>query len=312
MIVVCGEALVDLLPAVCGGSRGYVPRPGGSPANVAVGLARLGAPAAWFGRLSTDPFGSRLHERFTTEEVDLRWARRGPEPTALALVELDARGHPEYSFWWSGTADRLLVEDDLPRDLDGARGGRAEAVHVGSVSLALPPACDAYAALVERERGRRVISVDPNVRAALVGDRAVYRARLQRILDGATLVKVSDEDLDALAPGDDPEATARSWAGAGRVVVLTRGASGSRAWADSGAVDVPARPAQVVDTVGAGDAFVAGLLARLREQGKLTVDALEGLPLDALADVVGFAAEVAARTCERPGADPPRRGELPG
>ena len=306
MILVCGEALVDLLPATCDGAAGYVPRLGGSPANVAVGLARLDVPTSWFGRLSTDRFGRRLRERFRSEGVDVRWALDGPQPTPLALVDVDADGHPSYAFWWAGTADRAIGAEDVPGDLAGV-----DAVHVGSVALVLPPACDAYAALARREAGRRVVSMDPNVRWDLVDDPAAYRARLHELVAHADVVKVSDEDLSALEPGADPIAVARRWAAGGRVVVLTRGGEGALGIADAGSVEVAARRVAVVDTVGAGDAFVAGLLARLREQGNLDSTALASLDLQALEDALRFAGEVAARTCERAGADAPRRSELP-
>lgn len=306
MIVVCGEALVDLVPVAAGGP--YAARPGGSPANVAVGLGRLGHEVALLARLSTDPFGRLLRDHLSASSVDLAAAVAAPEPTTLAVVSLDEAGQADYAFYVAGAADGGWDLAQLPAALpDGA------ALHVsGSLALAVPSMGDALEALLERERGRRVLALDPNVRPLLVSDGPALRARLDRWLALVDLVKVSDEDLAWLAPGEPVEEIARRWRARGpAVVVVTRGGKGVHALGPAGAVDLPARPVEVADTVGAGDSFMGGLLAALAERGLLGRAALDALEEADLVATLGFAAEVAAVTCSRPGADPPWRSELP-
>jgi fructokinase len=305
MVHILGEALIDLMAADCAGTPGFVPRVGGSPFNVAIGLARLGTPSSFLGRTSTDRFGAQLRDHLAAEGVDVSAVPVGPEPTAIAVVDLDEHGHPTYRFAWDATADRQLALSDLPADLGGG------ALHVGSVQTVLEPGASAVAALVARERGRRAICLDPNVRPQFVDDRAAYTARLEQLVAAADLVKVSDEDLAWLAPEVDPVATARGWLDLGpRLVVLTRGARGAVAVQATGTVEVAAQPVEVVDTVGAGDAFMSGLLAWLDDAGVLEPDGLAGLDADGARGALTFAARVSAITCTRAGADPPRRDEL--
>jgi fructokinase len=307
VIVVCGEALIDLTPARCGGEDGFVPRPGGSPFNVAVGLARLDVPTAFVGRLSDDRFGRMLRTRLETEGVDLRAVAVGPEPTPLAVVHVDDSGHPTYSFHWEGTADRHLRAADLPARLPDA----VRAIHVGSVSLSLEPGASTIARLVERERPTRVICLDPNVRPGVVGDDEGYRARLREWVRRADVVKVSDEDLAWLAPGVAPREAARRWLDQGaHLVVVTRGRDGAVGMTGAVEVAVTAPAVEVADTVGAGDAFSAGMLAALGERDLLERTGLSRLDADELRAVLCFAVAVAASTCQRSGADPPRRSEV--
>jgi fructokinase len=307
VIVVCGEALIDLTAVTVDGERLYRALPGGGPHNTAVALARLGVPVAFCGRLSSDAFGRQLRRSLIGNGVDDRFVVSGPEPTTLALVDLDDDGVPEFSFHGNGTADRLLAPADLPASL-----GDADAVHFGTLSLVLEPGATALEALMAREAGRRLVVVDPNVRPAVLGDRDAYRARVERWLRWSDVVKVSDADLAWLHPGEDPLAVCRRWAaGAGPVlVVLTRGPAGASACWAGGDVTVPAPTIEVVDTVGAGDAFGAGLLAELRRLDALRRDRVAGLGAADMTGALAFAVEVAAVSCTRPGADPPRLAEL--
>lgn len=159
MIVVCGEALIDLVPAVLGDEPGFVPRGGGSPYNVSIGLARLDLPTAFLGRMSRDHFG-RLRTRLEANGVDLRYASEGPEPTTVAVVHLAPGEEPEFVFYGTGTADALLASADLPADLPAS----VEALHFVSISLLREPGATTYELLMEREQGRRVLCLDPNVR----------------------------------------------------------------------------------------------------------------------------------------------------
>jgi fructokinase len=309
MIVVCGEALVDFTPAVCGDGPGYVPHPGGSPYNVAVALARLEVPVAFLGRVSSDAFGRVLREHLARNGVDLRYLREGAEPTTLAFVHQARGAEPEFSFYGEGTADRLLTQADLPRALPP----EAAVLHVGSLSLLWEPSASTLESLVARERGRRVVSLDPNVRPALVRDWGAYRRRVEAWVASADLVKASRADAAWLYPGEPLDRVARRWHDLGAaVIVLTLGEEGAWGWTGEGSVSVPAIPVEVVDTVGAGDAFTAGLLAWLWRRGRTGRADLAALPAGALGEALHYASRVAALTCTRAGADPPRRDEVEG
>lgn len=231
MIVPCGEALVDFTPLRCGEAHGYRPRPGGSPANVAVALARLEAPAGFLGRLSRDAFGRLLRHYLADNRVDLRYVRDGPEPSTLAFIHVPEGGEPEFAFYGEGTADRHL----LPRDLPDAFPPDVGAIHVGSIALVLEPIATTLEGLIRRERRARLISLDPNVRPSLIRDPAAYRGRLEGWLAAADIVKVSRADLAWLYPGAAPERSARRWRALGpAAVVVTLGPDGAEGFAPAG------------------------------------------------------------------------------
>lgn len=308
MIVVCGEALVDFTLARCGDGVGYVPHPGGSPYNVAVALGRLDVPVAFLGRVSQDTFGRMLESHLAANGVDLRYVRCGPEPTTLAFVHEEG-GEPEFSFYGEGTADRSLRVSDLPGDFPED----VAVLHFGSISLVLEPAASTLDGLIARERGRRLLSLDPNVRPRLIGDREAYRRRMEGWVASCDLVKASRADLAWLYPGQEVEQVAERWRGLGpAVVVVTAGGQGAEGWTRSGAIHVPAVPVEVVDTVGAGDAFTAGLLAWLWRHGRTDRAGLAALDPSTLGEALAYAGRVAALTCTRPGADPPRRRDVEG
>ncbi len=305
MIVVCGEALIDLVPL--GVDGGYSARPGGSPANVAVGLGRLGVPVQLLSRLAADPLGRRLAAHVRAAHVDTSLSAVSAAPTTLAVVTLDDDGKAEYAFYVDGAADGGWRVEDLPAALpDGAP------LHVsGSLALAVPSMGDAVQALLVRERGRRVLALDPNVRPRLARDEQALRARLDAWLPLVDLVKVSSDDLAWLAPGVPVEEVAADWRSRGpALVVVTRGEDGVHARTAGGATDLPGPDVDVVDTVGAGDAFMAGLLCALLADGDLAPVALPALDPQALRAALAFAQRVAALTCTRVGADPPWRAEL--
>ena len=306
MIVVCGEALVDMTPARFGQAEGYLPRPGGSPYNVAVALGRLDVPVAFLGRVSTDAFGRLLRQHLVINGVDLRYLREGPEPSTLAFVHL-AGAEPEFTFYGEGAADRQLRLEDLPP----AFPGDVLALHGGSISLVLEPIATTLDGLMRRERKKRLISLDPNVRPGLIRDREVYRERLEDWVASADLIKVSRADLSWLYPKQDIDQAAERWRRMGpALVVVTLGAQGAQGFASHGAVRVPGISVRVADTVGAGDAFTAGLLAWLFHHGRLTRGEVERLPEAELAGALDYANRVAALTSTRAGADPPRRREV--
>jgi fructokinase len=303
--VVIGEALIDL--ATPGADGSAVARPGGSPMNVAVGLARLGERTAFAGRLSTDPFGSILRQHLQRSGVDLRHVVTAAERSTIALVRL-ADGHATYEyalgadFQWS--ADELAF---LP--------GGALAVHFGSLASWLPPGSAAIAAAVSRLRrsGSVLISYDPNVRPALQPDAVSARQQVEQAVSLAHLVRASLDDVHWLyGPGADVDAVASMWLALGvRLVVITMGADGATAWV-SGQPPVrrPGFLTAVTDTVGAGDAFTSGLLDALSRRELLAPGRLAALGDAAkLARVLDEASRIAAITCSRPGADPPNRAE---
>ena len=305
VIVVCGEALIDLVPA--GASAAYEARPGGGPLNIAVGLGRLGVDVALLARLARDRLGGILREHVRASRVALDLIIPSSAPTTLAVLGLDAAGVAAYDFYIEGCADGGWRVDELPDELPP---GAALQVS-GSLALPVPAMGEAVEALLTRERPRRVIAFDPNIRPSLIRDETAVRYRLERWLGLADIVKASAEDLAWLAAGRPVAAVVEEWRAMGpTVVVVTRGAEGAYAGGPAGPVDLPGERVTVVDTVGAGDAFMSGLLASLDGQGRLGRPALAGLTGDELAAAVGYAQRVAAITCGRRGADPPWRDEL--
>jgi fructokinase len=303
---VIGEAIVDLIPGADEGT--YVARPGGGPLNIAVGLARLGQPAAFAGRLSADPLGIVLRRHLDRSGVDCRYLRVAPQPSTISLADLVA-GVAAYEFS-AGGPDFLWSAAELDFLPAGAR-----VVHFGSLASWLPPGDAAIDAAVVRIRagGGVLVSYDPNVRPALQPDRGAARAQVERAVGHAHVVKASVEDLQWLYGGADPAAVARRWFGLGAgLVVITAGPDGASGWTKTGvAVSRPAYPAAMVDTVGAGDAFLSGLLDALDRGGLLDpAGMLAGLDGGILASVLDQAGLVAGLTCERPGANPPWRSEI--
>jgi len=307
MIVVSGEALMDVF------ATGDTPtgvaldaRIGGSPLNVAIGLARLRQPVAFFGALSIGFLGDRLLRSLSEEQVDTTCTVRVDAPTTLGLVGLDAQGVPSYAFYGEGAADRLLPKTALAQV-----PAAASAYHFGSYAMVVEPVAATQRALVERETGRSVIAYDPNVRLNVQPDPERWRATLAWMATRTQVLKISDEDLARLYPGMAPETLAGRWLGDGvALVVVTRGAQGATAWAGSARVDAAPVAVDVVDTVGAGDTFQAALLTGLAERGALSPTSLKSIDAETLRDVLGFATKAAAITCSRRGADLPRRLEL--
>ena len=307
MFVVSGEALMD----VFGGAdtaQGLAldARIGGSPLNVAIGLARLGQPVAFFGALSSGFLGDRLLRALHDEGIDTRAVPRLDAPTTLGLVGLDACGVPSYAFYGHGCADRLLP----PAALD-ALPAAARAFHFGSYAMVVEPVAATQRALVDREHARSLIAYDPNIRLNVEPDLQRWRDTLQWMLPRTHLLKLSAEDLELLFPGAAPAELARDWLAQGvACVVVTQGSGGAAAWRAGEHWPVDPVPVQVADTVGAGDTFQAALLTGLAERGVWSSAALRALPGAALQQVLGFAARAAAITCSRRGANLPRRGEL--
>ena len=301
MIVVCGEALIDMVTT---GDSTRRPTPGGGPFNTARALARLEAPAAFLGHFSTDEFGRMLADQLAADGASLALATFGPEPTTIAIANIGGDGLAEYEFLIQGTSAPNLTRDMIPAELPVD----VKAVHLGTLGLVLEPMASSLAALVRREHGRRLVMLDPNIRPVLTTD-PQYRPRLDSLISQSTIVKASDADLDWLFQGLDRMAAARALLARGpKMVVVTLGAKGAIGVTASAEVRVPAPAVRVVDTIGAGDAFGAALLAWLHDHGRLSRDLR--LDREELRAALEFACLVASITCTRPGADPPRRAEL--
>jgi len=316
---VLGEALIDLVPAEAptgAGDAGLLQAlPGGSPANVAVGLARLGMPVRMLARLSGDPFGHQLRAHLAGNGVDLSGVVAATEPTSLAIVTLGPGGTAAYDFRVTGSADWQWRDEELAHVLD--RDEQPLALHTGSLALAMAPGADAIVRLLHNAQGRTTISYDPNCRPLLMGPPAAVRAQVDQLIPLVDVVKASADDLAWLYPGRSPTEVATAWLAQGpALVAVTLGADGAIAASQSaGIVHRPAVPVTVADTVGAGDAFTSTLLASLAHRDLLGPDrraCLEAIDAMALASVLDDAARAAAITCTRRGADPPTAAELAG
>lgn len=301
-----GEILVDFTPVVEDGATvGFRMHPGGSPYNVAVGLARLGARVEFAGKASTDFFGRFLVAHLEREGVGTRFLSRTAALSTLAFVAIKD-GEPSFSFYIEGAADTQLSAADLPEAVT-----RTDFLHFGSISLLREPTANTIVELVERLRRRALLSCDPNIRPALIADAHAYQMRLTRLLQVADIVKISATDLRWLDPHRPMEDAASALTQTGpMLVVVTQGAQGAYVRTATAEMRIPARQVEVVDTVGAGDAFTSGLLFRLAAHGVKTRSDLEMVTPDELEESLRFAAAAAALTCTRPGADPPRYEEV--
>lgn len=311
-ITCIGEVLIDFLPIERDGlTTGFTMHPGGGPFNVAVGLARLAQPVAFAGKLGADFFGRHLCEYAASQGIDPRFLVTSPAAMSTLAFVAHEHGEPVFTFYGEGAADTMLEIDDLPPEFfDETR-----ILHCGGISLLRGSTPNTVLAAVERLRGKALISLDPNIRELLIADEPGYRALLQRLFDLVDVVKLSTADGAWLSPGVSLEQIAADLLARGpALVVITRGSAGVQAVrADSGTplmLEAPAFPVEVADTVGAGDAFSAGLLAGLAERQVFSRSDLLTLPPDELTAVLRFAAATAALTCARPGADPPRREDV--
>jgi fructokinase len=306
MILCCGEALIDMLPRRSdAGEPAFAPYAGGAVFNTAIALGRLGVPVEFFSGLSTDLFGQQIASVLAESKAGTRYAHFSARPTTLAFVDLKD-GHATYVFYDEGTAGRMLSPEDLP-DL----AGDIDALLFGAISLIPEPCGSTYEALMAREHAKRVTMLDPNIRPGFIPDRARHTERIRRMMAMADIVKLSDEDLAWFGEAGSPEDVIRGWLERGpKLIVLTRGGKGAIGYTRNDAVTVMPRQVEVVDTVGAGDTFNAGILASLHEQGLLTKATLDNLPRDAIEKALDLGARAAAVTVSRAGANPPWRHEI--
>jgi fructokinase len=307
VIVVCGEALMDVFDAgATPTGQALDARIGGSPYNVALGLARLAQPVAFFGAVGRGFLGQRLMASLAAEGIDTRCVVRTAAPTSMCVIGLDAAGVPAYDFHGAGGADRQLPPAAL-----AAVPAAPQAIHFGSYAMLVEPVATTQRALVEREHTRSVIAYDPNVRLTVEPSLVRWRDVLAWMLPRTTLLKVSEEDLGLLFPGRARQHFATEALAAGaKLVVVTRGEQGSEAFSATQQAVSPPIAVEVIDTVGAGDTFQAALLCHLAETGALSAAGIAALDQAALERLLAFATRAAAITCSRRGADLPRRAEL--
>ncbi|HET7412510.1 MAG TPA: carbohydrate kinase [Pararhizobium sp.] len=307
MFVSCGDALFDLfaLPPAKPGTIALEGHVGGSPLNVAVGLARLGNPTGYLAKNSTDVFGQRIAGFLKENGVSTDFLIPSTRNSTLAIVGMRPDGSADYGFYTSETADRSMTKAELPVALPRS----VECLHVGSYSTATEPTASSLLALVRRESGSRFVSYDPNVRPSIEPDLDLWRHQVDQFSRAAHFIKASEEDLALLYPGKRPESFAADCIARGaQLVFITRGGEGALGFSAKGrSAAAPGIAVEVVDTVGAGDTFQAAGLHWLSAAGLLSAGRAAEADLDAL---LGFAIAAAAVTCSRRGADLPRLDEI--
>ncbi|WP_028620110.1 carbohydrate kinase family protein [Pseudomonas sp. Ant30-3] len=311
MYLVCGEALFDFFSeddaSGLASKINFKAIAGGSPFNVAVGLRRLGVDAALFAGLSTDYLGRRLQQVLQEEGVRPDYLIDFAAPTTLAMVAVGANGSPHYSFRGEGCADRQLKPEHLP-----SLGPEVRGLHIGSFSLVVQPIADTLLALVQRESGKRLISLDPNVRLNPEPNIELWRSRVATLVALADLIKVSDEDLSLLYPEQDPQRVIEGWLQQRcQLVFLTRGGDGATVFSrQHGSWSVPACAVKMADTVGAGDTFQAALITWLTEHELDSIEGVGQLSREQIDAMLKFAVQAAALTCSKTGPDLPYRRQL--
>ena len=305
MILCCGEALIDMLPRTSTeGEACYAPYAGGAVFNTAIALGRLGAKIGFYSGIAQDMMGEVLTETLVNSKVDTSTVVYSDRPSTVAFIKL-VDGQATYAFYDENTAGRMLSKDDLPTEV------AADTLFFGGISLPVDPCGATYEALCHREAANKVIMIDPNIRPGFIRDEATYRARIEGMLAVADIIKVSDEDLTWLFGEDDMMDHAKKLISNGaKLVCITEGAKGSYGITAENVVFVEAQKATVVDTVGAGDTFNAGVLASLQSAGKLTKAAVAELDEETIRTALSLGNRAAAVTVSRAGANPPWSNEL--
>ncbi|MCA1514171.1 carbohydrate kinase [Bradyrhizobium sp. NBAIM01] len=307
MLIACGDALIDFVPTRnVEGREAVMPAVGGSCLNVAIGMARLGAPTGFVGGISTDLFGRMIADHASASKVALDLATRSDHQTTLAFVRI-VEGESHYAFYDAETATRNWTyrHGSIPFDT-------VEAVHVGSTTLVNDQGAAETEALIADARASSTISFDPNCRPNLVKDKPTYLGRMAEFAGSADLIKMSDVDFAYLFGEEPYQQRASTLLGQGTsLVVITRGNNGAIAWhAQAGQIEVQAPKVEVADTIGAGDSFQAALLLALYKQDRIARPRLKDIGADELRRALSFAANCAGLTCTRPGADPPWSHEI--
>lgn len=306
MFIVCGEALYDMFVTGEGenGQFAVDARAGGSPYNVATGMALQGSDVALLTGLSNDSMGERLARCLIGRGVSSDYLVRSDRRTTISVVDVGPDGGPAYAFYGAESADCSLDDADIP-----AIGADVVGLHFGSYSIAVPPVADAFARLAERE-ARRFISLDPNVRATIQPDMEVWKQRIDHFRGLAGVVKVSEEDLGLLYPDTPPLDVARGWAaGNPAMVIVTQGGSEVLAIRGEDEIRIATERVEVIDTVGAGDAFQATLLAGLSKYSD-PVASIRAMGIDEVRALLRRASAAGSITCSRRGAQLPTAADI--
>ncbi|MDI2113322.1 carbohydrate kinase family protein [Commensalibacter nepenthis] len=308
MIILCGDVLIDFIPdKTADGADCYCPAPGGSCANIAVAIGRLGGKVGFMGGISNDFLGEKLMEFLETSNVETRYVARGPQQTTLAFVELGEE-EPQYAFYDENTVSRLWVRSQSPGFTEDVN-----LIHIGSTSLIGPPISEACEQMFRIEKGKRILSVDPNCRPGNTLHPDVYRARMARLLAMADVIKLSKSDLAFLMPDTSFDEAAEMWISQGTsIVIVTRGSQGTLCYLP-GQKTITVEPDyidDVVDSIGAGDTFMAATLAYLQKEELLTLDNIKTITPDQITKALKYASVAAAMICQRRGANPPWEKEV--
>jgi fructokinase len=309
LIICCGEALIDFIAMQDGLS--YRPCPGGSIFNIAIGLGRLDIPVGLLSRLSTDMFGEQLAKYLIENKVNLAYCPRMDGQTTLAFVNLpdETAQEPQFAFYANNTVDRSITINDLPAQF----GNDVTAIHFGSISLVLEPGATALETLMKRESRRRILTLDPNIRPAIITDKNSYKKRFSEWISLVDILRLSVADLEFLFPNQHIEEILPDWFQKGlSLVILTKGADGVNGYTATGKeIFVPAQKVQIKDTVGAGDAFFSAVLAYLNDHGLLSqCSKIDNIHPEELEACLTFASKAAAINCTREGANPPYKFEM--
>jgi fructokinase len=308
MILCCGEALIDMIPVQGDdGKPAFSPLSGGAIFNTSIALGRLEIPVGMLSGVSNDLFGTALVDDLHASGVATDLLIRSDRMTTLAFVKL-TNGHAEYTFYDENSAGSTFGVSDIPEI-----PADVSTIYAGGISLCAEPAATSYETLYLREASSRVTMLDPNIRLSFISDETAYRARLDKMIAVSDVVKVSDEDLDWIVPTDanlDAKVNTLHEMGA-HMVILTKGADGASAHvAGQASVHVSVPKVDVIDTVGAGDTFNAGFLAKLGQLDCLSKDSVKNLTADQCTAALEYAVQVAAINVSRKGANPPRLAEM--
>ena len=314
MILVIGEALIDLIGDAHSPGE-YKSVVGGANANVALALARRSAPQKFMGRISQDGFGQQIRKRLADNGVELEWSIDATEQTTLAVATIDAQGVASYAFYTNGTADWGWTPEELP-SLEALKESSVAAVQFGCLAMAIGPGNLVLESWLSSLAGELTLSHDLNIRSALGFEREVELKRVLRVNEFSNIIKASDADIEwlyDLAPGSDLDEIAFDWANGNKLVVITRGGDGAVAYFAGQRVEVSAPKIALADTVGAGDTFMASLLAELLALDALGSDPssrLERLGEKDLIEALQVSVHAAALVCERQGCEPPSEKEI--
>lgn len=308
MILCCGEALIDMIPSTSvGGVHCFVPTPGGALFNTSIALGRLGANVGLFTGISNDLFGDILQKELHASDVKTRFLTKIDAASSLAFVEMND-SQAKYTFYAQNAADTSLTLSDIPKDLEGV-----DAMLFGGISLCTDPTAATMLTMMRDHSNNHVMMLDPNIRPTFIQDENRYRSQLEEMVSLCDILKLSDEDLNWLIPGDaNLEAKLDALLGnSSKLVFLTKGSEGAVAFYGKDQIAMTrADKVVVADTIGAGDSFNAGILDCLAKENALTKAFVSSPSHELVRDALQYAVKVAAITVSRVGANPPWKSEI--